>query len=272
MADSNIVKWFWQAVETFDEERRARLLQFVTGSTRVPLQGFKALQGDWCGGWVNLWLEKGIKVVWYLQAPCKISAYDWISQALANFRAGELFYICQQLSCCWALWLLLIVMEAGGSVTVQCFDCCQFWLVSLLQLCALRFKSFHANMHRDIWLTKELFRVRIVFPSVFSNKPLGLKANFWKLQVFIKNVAVSLAVLISWSHLFADSKLMFKIKVLVLFYKENLHALKYFHFWWCSFINIKFSSFPKYQSVKWLSQTALSLLPSLHQLQISLQI
>ncbi|KAM9261742.1 E3 ubiquitin-protein ligase SMURF1 isoform 3-T3 [Cariama cristata] len=46
MADSNIVKWFWQAVETFDEERRARLLQFVTGSTRVPLQGFKALQGS----------------------------------------------------------------------------------------------------------------------------------------------------------------------------------------------------------------------------------
>ncbi|XP_036279312.1 E3 ubiquitin-protein ligase SMURF1 isoform X8 [Pipistrellus kuhlii] len=45
-ADSNIVRWFWQAVETFDEERRARLLQFVTGSTRVPLQGFKALQGS----------------------------------------------------------------------------------------------------------------------------------------------------------------------------------------------------------------------------------
>lgn len=46
VADSNVVRWFWQAVETFDEERRARLLQFVTGSTRVPLQGFKALQGD----------------------------------------------------------------------------------------------------------------------------------------------------------------------------------------------------------------------------------
>uniref|UniRef100_A0A8C9T3N1 HECT-type E3 ubiquitin transferase n=1 Tax=Scleropages formosus TaxID=113540 RepID=A0A8C9T3N1_SCLFO len=43
--DSNVVKWFWQAMETFDEERRGRLLQFVTGSTRVPLQGFKALQG-----------------------------------------------------------------------------------------------------------------------------------------------------------------------------------------------------------------------------------
>lgn len=44
--DSNIVKWFWKAVELFDEERRARLLQFVTGSSRVPLQGFKALQGS----------------------------------------------------------------------------------------------------------------------------------------------------------------------------------------------------------------------------------
>ncbi|KAI2666528.1 E3 ubiquitin-protein ligase SMURF2 [Labeo rohita] len=43
--DSNIVKWFWRAVESYDEERRARLLQFVTGSSRVPLQGFKALQG-----------------------------------------------------------------------------------------------------------------------------------------------------------------------------------------------------------------------------------
>lgn len=44
-SDSNIVKWFWRAVESFDDETRARCLQFVTGSSRVPLQGFKALQG-----------------------------------------------------------------------------------------------------------------------------------------------------------------------------------------------------------------------------------
>uniref|UniRef100_UPI00358ED34A E3 ubiquitin-protein ligase SMURF2-like n=1 Tax=Myxine glutinosa TaxID=7769 RepID=UPI00358ED34A len=43
--ESSVVRWFWQAVESLDEERRARLLQFVTGSSRVPLQGFKALQG-----------------------------------------------------------------------------------------------------------------------------------------------------------------------------------------------------------------------------------
>ncbi|NWS02501.1 SMUF2 ligase, partial [Motacilla alba] len=44
------------AVELFDEERRARLLQFVTGSSRVPLQGFKALQAgsDGCGAETSL--------------------------------------------------------------------------------------------------------------------------------------------------------------------------------------------------------------------------
>lgn len=46
LPDTPVVKWFWQAVESYSEERRARLLQFVTGSSRVPLQGFKALQGS----------------------------------------------------------------------------------------------------------------------------------------------------------------------------------------------------------------------------------
>lgn len=43
--DTPVVKWFWEIVEQYSEEMRARLLQFVTGSSRVPLQGFKALQG-----------------------------------------------------------------------------------------------------------------------------------------------------------------------------------------------------------------------------------
>ena len=34
-----------KVVEQYDEEQRARLLQFVTGSSRIPIQGFKALQG-----------------------------------------------------------------------------------------------------------------------------------------------------------------------------------------------------------------------------------
>lgn len=44
--ETPVVQWFWQIVESYSEELRARLLQFVTGSSRVPLQGFKALQGE----------------------------------------------------------------------------------------------------------------------------------------------------------------------------------------------------------------------------------
>ena len=45
-AQTPVVLWFWAIVEEYSEEMRARLLQFVTGSSRVPLQGFKALQGS----------------------------------------------------------------------------------------------------------------------------------------------------------------------------------------------------------------------------------
>ncbi|TDH67199.1 hypothetical protein CCR75_004843 [Bremia lactucae] len=38
-----LLAWFWETVEAFTDEERARLLQFTTGSSRVPVQGFKAL-------------------------------------------------------------------------------------------------------------------------------------------------------------------------------------------------------------------------------------
>lgn len=33
--ESPVVKWFWEIINTYSEEMRARLLQFVTGSSRV---------------------------------------------------------------------------------------------------------------------------------------------------------------------------------------------------------------------------------------------
>ncbi|KAI7744151.1 hypothetical protein M8C21_033399 [Ambrosia artemisiifolia] len=42
---SSAVQWFWEVVNAFNKEDRARLLQFVTGTSKVPLEGFKALQG-----------------------------------------------------------------------------------------------------------------------------------------------------------------------------------------------------------------------------------
>ncbi|KAI3456803.1 hypothetical protein Pfo_013466, partial [Paulownia fortunei] len=44
-AASNVVQWFWEVVEGFNKEDMARFLQFVTGTSKVPLEGFKALQG-----------------------------------------------------------------------------------------------------------------------------------------------------------------------------------------------------------------------------------
>ncbi|XP_050371147.1 E3 ubiquitin-protein ligase UPL1 isoform X2 [Argentina anserina] len=42
---SSVVQWFWEVVKSFNKEDMARLLQFVTGTSKVPLEGFKALQG-----------------------------------------------------------------------------------------------------------------------------------------------------------------------------------------------------------------------------------
>jgi len=40
--------WFWEVVEHFGDERRAKLLQFATGSSRVPGEGFKGLKPSFC--------------------------------------------------------------------------------------------------------------------------------------------------------------------------------------------------------------------------------
>jgi E3 ubiquitin-protein ligase HUWE1 len=39
------IVWFWRAVRSFAKEERAKLLQFVTGTSKVPLNGFKELEG-----------------------------------------------------------------------------------------------------------------------------------------------------------------------------------------------------------------------------------
>lgn len=42
-----VVGMFWRAVtESFDNEQRAKLIQFVTGTSRLPVNGFKGLQGS----------------------------------------------------------------------------------------------------------------------------------------------------------------------------------------------------------------------------------
>lgn len=46
-ARNQVIRWFWDVVENeMNQEQRARLLQFATGTSRVPVQGFKGLQGS----------------------------------------------------------------------------------------------------------------------------------------------------------------------------------------------------------------------------------
>ncbi|OVA01819.1 Ubiquitin-associated domain/translation elongation factor EF-Ts [Macleaya cordata] len=44
-AASPVIQWFWEVAQGFSKEDKARLLQFVTGTSKVPLEGFSALQG-----------------------------------------------------------------------------------------------------------------------------------------------------------------------------------------------------------------------------------
>lgn len=41
-----MIEWFWQVVRSWPAERRSRLLQFATGTSRLPVNGFKDLQGS----------------------------------------------------------------------------------------------------------------------------------------------------------------------------------------------------------------------------------
>ena len=45
-ARHRVVRWFWQSVGAMSREERVRMLQFTTGCSRLPAQGFKALQSN----------------------------------------------------------------------------------------------------------------------------------------------------------------------------------------------------------------------------------
>ena len=45
-AGDRVCEWFWEVVSEMEEEMKARLLQFVTGTSGVPHKGFSILQGN----------------------------------------------------------------------------------------------------------------------------------------------------------------------------------------------------------------------------------
>lgn len=44
--NDEVIKFFWQTIKSWDGEQKSRLLQFATGTSRIPVNGFKDLQGS----------------------------------------------------------------------------------------------------------------------------------------------------------------------------------------------------------------------------------
>lgn len=43
--DTPCIKWFWEIIADFDRTEVALLLSFVTGCSKIPLDGFRSLMG-----------------------------------------------------------------------------------------------------------------------------------------------------------------------------------------------------------------------------------
>ncbi|CAF2136027.1 unnamed protein product [Rotaria magnacalcarata] len=44
--ENAVIQWFWKAIGSFNTEERTRFLQFVTGTSRLPMNGFRELWGS----------------------------------------------------------------------------------------------------------------------------------------------------------------------------------------------------------------------------------
>lgn len=44
--NDEVIQNFWKCIRSWDAEQKSRLLQFATGTSRIPVNGFKDLQGS----------------------------------------------------------------------------------------------------------------------------------------------------------------------------------------------------------------------------------
>jgi E3 ubiquitin-protein ligase NEDD4 len=58
--NDEVIQSFWRCISSWDNEQKSRLLQFVTGTSRIPANGFEDLQGQ--GGPRKFAIEKVEKV------------------------------------------------------------------------------------------------------------------------------------------------------------------------------------------------------------------
>lgn len=70
------IQWFWEIVAALSKEDLALLVQFVTGTSKVPLEGFKALQVSQSAGF-----EPEELLCWLCSLQVsKVSCYQQMTQ------------------------------------------------------------------------------------------------------------------------------------------------------------------------------------------------
>jgi E3 ubiquitin-protein ligase NEDD4 len=73
--NDEVIQNFWKCIRSWDAEQKSRLLQFATGTSRIPVNGFKDLQGS--DGPRRFTIEKAGEPnqlpkshTWYVQPSC----------------------------------------------------------------------------------------------------------------------------------------------------------------------------------------------------------
>jgi hypothetical protein len=100
--DHPTCQWFWEVVADFDHEMKARLLQFVTGTSGVPARGFGVLQGN--DGNVRLFTIHGVAV--------GICLYPRAQYVLSFFMDGWL-------ACSYSLDYIDVLCGNGSNLTLH---------------------------------------------------------------------------------------------------------------------------------------------------------
>jgi len=89
--DAPSVQWFWEVVTEFDQEMKARLLQFVTGTSGVPSRGFGVLQGN--DGNIRKFTIHGVPV-----GVCLYPRAQYVFILFPSAAAVVIWFRCHQLT------------------------------------------------------------------------------------------------------------------------------------------------------------------------------
>jgi len=90
-----VIQFFWKCIRTWDAEQKSRLLQYATGTSRIPVNGFKDLQGS--DGPRRFTIEKAGEVThlpkshtWSVVHDNCLSIKKWLCLQLFSFNRLDL--------------------------------------------------------------------------------------------------------------------------------------------------------------------------------------